>query len=79
MSSTGATNNGFHVIEVVARVWAVNFALAVLAHATILLSVANDRHYRLDRWRWSHGFWSYSRVAQAEHEKTSIRAIRRHG
>ena len=32
-----ATDNGFHVIEVVARVWAVNLALAVLALATILL------------------------------------------
>jgi UDP-N-acetylmuramyl pentapeptide phosphotransferase/UDP-N-acetylglucosamine-1-phosphate transferase len=31
-----ATDNGFHVIEVVARVWAVNLALAVLALATIL-------------------------------------------
>jgi UDP-N-acetylmuramyl pentapeptide phosphotransferase/UDP-N-acetylglucosamine-1-phosphate transferase len=32
-----ATDNGFRVIEVVARVWAVNLALAVLALATILL------------------------------------------
>jgi UDP-N-acetylmuramyl pentapeptide phosphotransferase/UDP-N-acetylglucosamine-1-phosphate transferase len=32
-----ATDNGFHVIEVVARVWAVNLALAALALATILL------------------------------------------
>jgi UDP-N-acetylmuramyl pentapeptide phosphotransferase/UDP-N-acetylglucosamine-1-phosphate transferase len=32
-----ATDNGFRVIEVVARVWAVNLALAALAFATILL------------------------------------------
>jgi hypothetical protein len=45
-----ATDNGFHVIEVVARVWAVNLALAVLA-CDNSAAVANDGHYRLERRR----------------------------